>query len=195
MSPSQLADQLRAKIDDLKRNNRPLKLATASAVAEMSERIFTRGENVAGQTFQYNSTNPIYVDPKDSPKKFPTKGKNGKTTFANGESHKTGYFDSYKSYKKAIGQKTDHVHFALHNDLKFDFENTRSEGDKPSAIRMSVNEYQVKLERPLNAEVAEGLEAGTNKKVGYGPIFRMSQKEITMYYDILEKELALMFSP
>lgn len=61
----------------------------------------------------YNSTNELYVNPAKSPKVFPPRGKNGELKFKNGKPHKTGYFPSYRDFRKTIGRKTGIVNLQL----------------------------------------------------------------------------------
>lgn len=65
----------------------------------------------------YNTSKPIYVSPKKSPRKFSTKGKTGKTTFKNGNSHKTGFFASYSAFRNEIGRETAFVNLQLSGKL------------------------------------------------------------------------------
>jgi len=89
------------------------------------KRIFEQGLNGNGAKIgNYNSSDPIYIKPDESPKGFPTKGKNGETTFKNGKQHKTGYFDSYKAFRQAISRETGFVNLRLTENLKFDFTNS-----------------------------------------------------------------------
>ena len=88
-------------------------------------RIFEDGQNTAGKTFQYDSTNPIYVNPEtQSPKKFPPRGKSGQEYFKSGKKHKTGYFPSYKAFRAAIDRQTSPVNFRLTENLKLNFQNS-----------------------------------------------------------------------
>lgn len=110
------------KLDrQLKGIERVFELAAASTHALMTQRIFVDGESETGKIGQYDSSKPLYVSPKKSPKKFPLKGKGGKTKFKNGNSHKTGYFSSYKSFRSAIGRQTSYVDLRLSGNLQRDF--------------------------------------------------------------------------
>lgn len=188
MTPTEYANKLRIQLDTLKRDNRPLQIGAYSALAEMAERIFVKGGNSAGsQIGQYNSTTPIYINPNQSPKKFPTKGKSGNTTFADGTPHKTGYFESYKAFRGAIGRRTDTVNLQLTGDLKSDLENPVR--GVPTPTRININEYQVQLNRDINIKKREGLE----KK--YGTFTEHTPTEINNFYNVVEKELTLLFQP
>jgi hypothetical protein len=99
----------------------PIAIAAQDTHVKMVERIFEEGKQKDGSKKKYNSTDPLYVNPKNSPKSFPVKGKNGKTKFENGESHKTGYFESYKDYRAKIGRETGFVNLNLFGLLQSDF--------------------------------------------------------------------------
>lgn len=188
LTPSQYATQLESKLADLLKNNRPLRIGAYSALAEMSERIFVEGGNSNGsQIGQYNATTPIYVSPDQSPKKFPLKGKAGKTTFSDGSPHKTGYFDSYKAFRAQIGRRTDTVNLQLTGDFKSDLENPVN--NIPTPERIDMNEYRVVLKRDINQLKRDGLE----KK--YGTFTRHTSEELRRFYERVEKELAQIFTP
>jgi len=90
--------------------------------SEVGERIFQKGMNAeGGEIGRYDTDTPFYVNPKNAPKKFPTKGKTGNTKFADGTNHKTGYFDSYTSYRKKVGRKVGKVILSLFGILESDF--------------------------------------------------------------------------
>lgn len=188
LTPNQFADQLREGLRQIQTNNRPLQLAAYSALANMDERIFYKGQDASeGKIGDYNTTTPIYIDPLKSPRKTPVKGKNGNATFKDGKPHKTSYFESYKAYRDAIGRRTDTVVLDLSSDLRLDMENPQ--GGVPTPERIHVNEYRVSLKRDYNIKKKDGLE----KK--YGVIFRHSPGEVDKFLDVLEKELALIFTP
>ena len=89
------------------------------------KRVFDSGINGNGAKIgSYNSVDPIYIHPDKSPRQFPKKGKTGETTFKNGKSHKTGYFDSYKAFRSAISIESGFVNLTLTRDLRFDFTNS-----------------------------------------------------------------------
>jgi len=188
MTPKEYASQLETKLADLLKNNKPLRIGAYSALADMSERIFTQGNNSNGSPIgQYNDSTPIYVSPNQSPKKFPLKGKAGKTTFSDGSPHKTGYFDSYKAFRSQIGRRTDTVNLQLTGDFKSDLENPVN--NIPTPLRVNMNEYEVRLKRPVNELKRSGLEDK------YGTFTRHTSEELTRFYEVVEKELALIFTP
>jgi hypothetical protein len=74
-------------------------------INQRADRIFIKGGVGSQGTSVSYTGGAMYKNPKVAPRSFPTKGKNGESKFKNGKNHKTGYFDSYKSYKRTIGQK------------------------------------------------------------------------------------------
>ena len=73
-------------------------------ISEQSERIFTRGLDKDNSDIGQYSTNPLYVNPNNAPRRFPVKGKTKKTKFKSGKPHKTGYFPEYGEFKQTIGE-------------------------------------------------------------------------------------------
>lgn len=136
-----------------RQHNKIAILASGKAVAiaaqdthvKMVERIFEEGKETGGKKNKYNSTDPLYVNPDNSPKKFPTRGKPkgteaGKTKFANGENHKTGYFDSYKSFREKIGRQTGVMDLQLFGNLRNDFSKGVVKLDNLSYVSTVTNE-------------------------------------------------------
>ncbi len=161
--------------------NEPLKIAVLSVNALRVERIFQDGKNSAGGNIgSYESTKPIYVSDEQAPKNVNHKGKTGKTI-------KSGYYESYKDFRKDMGRESGKVNLRLTNDLQSDLSNatlTKSENTiaTPSPIKVSNHEYKVTLKRPLNIKKKEGLEDK------YGEVFRHTKDEVDKYYEILRKE-------
>jgi len=100
---------------------KPIAIAAQDTHVKMVERIFEDGKAANGSKHKYNDSDPLYVNPKNSPKNFPKKGKDGKTKFKNGKDHKTGYFDSYKDFRQSIGRETGFVNLNLFGILQSDF--------------------------------------------------------------------------
>src|SRR6478736_5963469 len=112
MTTNEYISKLNSKIAKFK-TGLSIGIAAQDTHVKMVERIFEEGKTADGEQKQYNDSTPLYVNPNNSPKKFPTKGKDGKAKFKNGEKHKTGYFDSYKAYRDKIGRDTDKVNLTL----------------------------------------------------------------------------------
>lgn len=161
MTTSQLIAKLKADVKLLK--EKPLALAAASVHSMVAQRIFEKGQN-AGDTKigDYNNSNEIYVNPKSSPKKFSTKGKDGKTKFKNGKPHKTGYFKSYKSFRTAIGRQTAFIDLKLSGLLSKDFSNS---------LQKSGQVWISGVKNKANVGKVEGAEDR------YNNIFKLSKKE------------------
>ena len=115
--------------------NKAVLSASITVNSEVGERIFQKGLDAEGEEIgKYDTDTPLYVNPKNAPKKFPTKGKpsgaktksgntknDGKSTFEDGSKHKTGYFDSYTAYRKKVGRKVGKVILSLFGRLESDF--------------------------------------------------------------------------
>lgn len=164
---------IRAKLAIIK-EGKPIAIAAQDTHVQMSERIFDKHKNAQdGKIGEYNSTDPLYVNPDNSPKKFPKKGKEGKTKFQNGNPHKTGYFESYKAFREKIGRQTGEVDLKLTGRLKSDF--TKGVVKKDNLTYTSgVNDD--------NAKKLEGIEDR------YGNVFRLTPKERTNFKQVLAFE-------
>lgn len=195
MSPEEYAEFLRGKIEELRKNNRPFGLAVATSVAQVSKRAFTDKRNEKGESFQYNSTDPVYIRDEDSPRKLSHKGKNGSDTYKSGkkkgQKHTTTYFDSYKSFRGAVGRDTDAVDWQLTNDLRSDYGNSSKAAPvsqlKP-AVQINVNNYITRLTRDNNVKKYGGLSAR------YGEFLTCSTKEEADFFRINELELGKFLS-
>jgi hypothetical protein len=119
MTSAQWATLQRAKFDKI---GLCFGRAVADVHALQTQRIFVEGQNSGNAGIgRYNTTNPLYVNPNNAPKKFPTKGKTGKSRFKNGQPHKTGYFKSYSSFRQAQGRQTAVVDLRLSGALFRDY--------------------------------------------------------------------------
>lgn len=196
MTPSEYAEELRRKAEEIKRTNRPFKLAVYSTVARSSQRIFDRGVTADGQSFKYNDTTPLYIADSQAKNKggITHKGKTGRSVFESGKKagqrHKTTYFSSYRELRAAQGLETNHVNWTFIGDLKSDFLNTKVGAPTSSAepVRVNLNEY-IQVTRGVNVEKYEGL----SKR--YGQFLNVSPEEIQEFYDTLNFELAQIFNP
>ena len=181
--------KLKQALAEIQANDVPLRLAAYSSLAEVSLRIFTKGGNAdGGQIGQYNSTNPIYLNPKKSfggSKLGTPRGKTGETQFKNGKPHVTVYLDSYKDYKSILGKPSGggFVNLELSGDLKSDFEN----GKVPTPQQSGPHEYFVSLKRPINNDKRDGLEAK------YGKIFALTNQEVENFIEDIKFEFAKIF--
>jgi len=181
--------KLKEALLEIQANDVPLRLASYGSVAEVSLRVFTKGGNAdGGQIGQYNSTDPIYVNPKKAfggSKLGTPRGKNGDTTFKNGKPHATVYLDSYKDYKAILGKPSGggFVNLELSGDLKSDFEN----GKVPTPTQLGPHEYAVQLKRNVNIDKVAGLESR------YGKIFALTNQEVENFIEDIKFEFAKIF--
>lgn len=155
--------------------------AVRDNLAQRSKRIFTDGLNSAGsQIGKYDTTKPLYVNPvSQSPKKFPTKGKTGKTKFANGKAHKTGFFNSYASFRAEIGRESVNKNYQLFGNLKSNFENASRGEVQP--IKVNNLEYIVGLDRENSLK-----KAGLEKKDGR--VFPLTSGEKQSFFKVASYE-------
>lgn len=89
-------------------------------------RIHNEGRTVdGGKIGQYNSNHPLYINPKNSPKKFKPKGRYGATVFKSGkkkgQEHKTKFFPSYAAFRGNIGRQHNYVNLQLSGKLRLSF--------------------------------------------------------------------------
>jgi len=186
------------QIESIIKLDKPLEISVRSMMAIQSKRIFLNGKNSDGGNIGDYSTNPVYISLEDSPKSFTPKGKPGgkkdknalvsdirtRTTKkvkvkANGSERKTGYFESYLSYKVAIGRnaKVKTVDLFLSGELHRDWANSES-FTKQEATKINQHNYVVSLS-----------ENNANKVDRYGKVFNLSVKERTIFLDLVQKEL------
>lgn len=153
MTPGEYADQLRANLNLLLRENRPLQLAAYSVAGMISERVFTDGQNEKGERFQYKSPR-------------------------------------YKKYRAKRGRETSFVNWQLEGDLKSDYENSpKGSSGQNRPLRINVNEYRSQLTRDINQLKYEGLSAR------FGEFLTANNQEEKEFFEIVEKELRLLFEP
>lgn len=195
-TPRQFAERMRKKLEELQKNNRPFQIAVTSSAAEVAKRAFSDGKNNVGESFNYNSTNPLYISDEQSPRDLSRKGKTGRDTFESGKNkgdkHKTTYFDSYKKFRATVGRRDSYVNWQLTGDLMSDFgslppptsKNPPDLGQMKPAVKINVNEYITKLDRPNNVEKYNGLADR------FGDFLKTSKEEEKRFFEILDKELA-----
>lgn len=197
ITPQELADKFNIALNELIEKNKPLEIAARTTHALQTRRIFVRGQNSAGgQIGQYNTTNPLYVNPEKSPGNTagikPPTGKNGATEFKTGkkagQKHKTTWLASYKEYRGRIGKGSDFVNLVLSSDLFKDFASPVYDKDNPRPEMISVNSYQSRLKREDNQKKMEGAEDK------YGEITKLTTEEKQVFFGTAEFELKKMFS-
>lgn len=142
--------------------------------AMQTQRIFVGGKNSQNSNIgSYNTSNPLYVNPKYAPKKFPTRGKNGATKFKNGKQHKAGYFTSYSAFRQNQGRQTAFVDLRLSGALFRDYAS--------SIVRID-NKYIVGVKNKDNADKLQGA----IKKYG-ATVFRLTPNELKIFKERMPK--------
>lgn len=160
--------KLRTVVNHLETENRPFAIAMQSTIQLMGNRIFIRGENSAGGKIgTYNDTKGMYIKPKKSAGAvtgnkqlniaglLPTKGITGEHKFKDGTAHKTTYVKSYKEYRKLIDRESEKVNLVLSGDLQSDWRNTENVKTLAKPVRLSANEYEIRLDRVINQKKME----------------------------------------
>lgn len=175
-------------IASLKRQSKELRdskapfVAAQTAHADMVERIFTRGDAAdGGKIGSYDTKDPLYVNPKNSPVNVAPKGKTGKRVFDNGKPHKTAYFQNYKAYRANIGRPTATVNLDLFGRLKQEFEN--------SMRRISNSSFEARSRTSESTDKALGNQSRFRK-----PIFAATQAERDTFRDVLVFELRKIYA-
>lgn len=173
MTTDQYIAKTRQKIAILKQG-KIISIAAQDTHVMMAERIFDKHHNAQDEKIgSYNSSNEIYINPKNSPKGFPKKGKDGKSKFKNGEEHKTGYFESYKTFREKMGRQTNEVDLKLFGRLQSDFTKGVQKKDNITYISGVNHDSEAKIE-------------GITEK--YGNVFRLTPKERTNFKQVLAFE-------
>jgi len=164
-----------AKIKGLFSEESKNKLLLECAVgirASNMRRIHNDGLNVSLNSIGNYSTTPIYINPKNSPRKFTGQGKNGEIKFQNGISHKTKYFDNgYKGFRNYIGRTSNKVNLQLSGNLKANYQ-----------IQKTTNGYNIGFLSNKYTLISKGLEEHFNTK-----IWGVSQRDRKIVNIILKK--------
>lgn len=156
-----------------KAQEKAFKVAVFDSHRLMGTRIFVEGEDSNEKKIgAYNSTNPIYVNPKNSPRKFTT----GK--FKNNEPRKTKKFSSYREYRAVIGRRVDVVNLNLFGLLQNDF--------ITGLRKVSNSVYEAVLKQAVNAKKADGQEKHFKTK-----IFSLSKHERAQFFETVRRETIL----
>lgn len=169
MTTQEYITRQRAKVLKLV-NGVPIAIAAQDTHVKMVERIFEDGETANGTKKAYNSTTEIYVNPDNAPKKFPTKGKTGKTKFKSGNDHKSGYFESYKEFRQKVGRQTAFMDLNLFGNLKSDF--------GKGVIKLASLSYVSKVTNEENVDKVDK----------FSEFFKLNKSEKANFKDVLEYE-------
>jgi len=163
----------------------PLKaygIGVRDAVSSSAVRIFEKGKGFSGSIGSYNSTDPVYVALKNSPKKFRVKsGRKGRV------------FKSYKDFRQSIGRNTAFVNLRLSNELYNDYSNTKissrtrkTTGLTPAKpIKINNKQYLIVLSKQINIDKMRGMEDHFKTE-----IFGVTKKEIKKMNKVIEFEMA-----
>lgn len=152
---------------------KPFYEATNEIIIMQSERIFNKGTNNQGSAIgSYSTKPPIYVSLRQSPRAFPTKGKNGKTTFKNGKMHTSGYFKGgYYQFKQTVGKAVagKNINLWLSGRFKSGFLNSAN------PIKALNTGFEIVYSVKHNAANPKGKVEGIVEK--YPAAFKLSVKE------------------
>lgn len=170
--------QLRKQLDGLK-SSEALQIAAQDTHVKMTDRIFIQGQSADGGNIgNYDTKNELYINPNNSPKSFPTKGKPNdkgiaRSKFKDGTPHKTGYFKSYRDYRETIGREASFVNLVLSGDMQSDFGKA--------------------VTKVSNLKYASTLRSDNNKKKQgaedkYGEIFNLTDSERLNFVEVLRFE-------
>lgn len=155
--------------------NKAVLSAALTVNSEAGERIFQNGLNSEGSEIgKYDTKEPLYVNPKNAPKKFPPKGKYGDTKFEDGKPHKTGYFDSYTAFRQKVGRPTGKVNLVMFGVLQSDFVKGPKKTSTGAVITLT--------------------EENNNKRLGAesrfeNPIFALTQEEKETYFNLVSEQI------
>lgn len=156
-------------------SGKALEVAALDTHTIMADRIFNQGKAADGSEIgKYNATDPIYVNPRNSPRKFGGQGKDGDTRKKNGSSYKTKFFKSYQDFRAAIGRETAHVNLDLSGMLRSDF--------IAGLRKKSANEWIVSLKRKNNSNKAAGAETHFGKR-----IFALTKSERENFVEVMKE--------
>lgn len=185
MSTDEFIKKQQDKLNELIKENKPLALAVKSVMALQADRIFIKGQNSEGGDIGDYGYNEVHINPKDSPKKFTPRGKNGKTRKKNGEPYKTGYFANWLEYKKTIGKNKNinTVDLYWRGELLRNWANSTSDGkalSNPNALKINANKYVVAISE-YNANKVE--------RYGLQRVFGVSKSEKEMFLKALNFEV------
>lgn len=183
MTTDEFIKQQNLKWQAIVEKNIPLQLAVRSVMAMQSKRIFLEGKNSKGGIIGTYKSSPLYVSEKYRNKtnlpKFPLKGKYGQTKFKNGNYHKSGYFENYLTFKRAVklNKRVGTVDLFLTGTLHRHWANSDVVG-KAEAKKVNANHYYVSIS-----------DADSKKIIRYENVFNLSLQEKQIFYKVLNGEI------
>lgn len=175
MTPEQWIEKQKKVLAEIA-SGKILAEASIETHRQMANRIFNKGEAQTGSIGRYNTTKPLYVNPKRSPKGFPVKGKYGNTVHKNGTPYKTGYFSSYQEYRNKIGRPTNVVNLNLSGMWQNDF--------VTGLKKVNNGSYVSVLKRKDN----QNKKAGAEKHFGK-TIFALTKKERNLFVKLINDQI------
>lgn len=179
LSAKQFTSKLRDKIQQLSKENLPLKIASQTIHTLRIQRIFHVGLNAsAARIGVYDTTRELWVSDDQLRRAGTHRGKTGKRI-------KTSYYPNYKDLKKQQGFRNDRVNLRMTNNLQSDFANVNIPASSDSfpknsePVRINPHKY---IERVENDGKIQGIEAK------YGDVFGFTVGEINKFYKVYEFE-------
>lgn len=173
----------------LKEDDTPLRLASYSAIALQSVRIFTQGKDSSGSKIGDYSQKDIWINPDAKsfvPRNsggFTGKGKTGKSVFAlTGKPHKTTFFEGWKGFREAQGLQSGTVDLNYTGELFSDFCNPQ--GGVPTTRKVTNTEFVTSLKRNLSKLKLAGNEDRFDATIG-----NLTDSEKDKFYTVARFEL------
>ena len=188
MTAEEFAQKIREKIDLLKSDDKPLRDATTTAHAKMTQRIFEGGKDSDEGSIGSYSTADIWINPDKTATRnkggfSPLKGKNGNTEFKTNPSRKrkTSYFKGWEGLRSAQGLETAVVNLNFTGDMRSDFSRPI---ENLAPFKVANNEYVFRFSRDMNNKKARGNEEHFNKT-----IFKLSKEERDLFFSTATREI------
>jgi hypothetical protein len=188
MTAEEFAQKIREKIDLLKSDDKPLRDATTTAHAKMTQRIFEGGKDSDEGSIGSYSTADIWINPDKTATRnkggfSPLKGKNGNTEFKTNPSRKrkTSYFKGWEGLRSAQGLETAVVNLNFTGDMRSDFSRPI---ENLAPFKVANNEYVFRFSRDMNNKKARGNEEHFKKT-----IFKLSKEERDLFFSTATREI------
>lgn len=189
ISTEQIASRLKVIGNDEKFFRQPLYLAGKTAMSMLVVRVFTKGQDINGNTYQYaDSKKGIYMSDENLRRNGNHLGKpNAK---GRRKKIKTTYFESYKAMKKAQGFDNSFMNFRLTNRLQSDVTNSNIPKSSSKVGTVTDNTFTkggfLELFVTVNNENKKKVE-GINSK---GKIIAWSKQEFDEFSRVFVLEVA-----
>lgn len=153
---SEVVLQLKHKLQSAADVNKLTRLVATYLTASNTRRVHNDGNALdESQIGQYNTNNPLYINPNKAPRKFKPEGRTGKTIFkSTGKPHKTKFFANYSGFRSNQGRANNRVNLQLTGKLKLDW-----------AMEQQGNDWIIGFKSDYGAKIAEGMEDKYKKKI------------------------------